>query len=487
MRNPILQILEKIKPKTASKPGVPEGMALGVPGSWYVYGFPPRTDWLRIEQVYRTFPMVSYSIEQFSEQIVGPGYYLLDRGSPEAVEICKAFDESINAKAVMLRIARELGLYGNSCLERRFTSVEKDPNDEFKAAKLGDFVSVQPLPISTMRVVPSMFTGADPPKGYTQIIMGQWRRFAPEQIAWFKFNVTGGQVGSDFYGQGMVQPILDYVWAIQQMEDYMVRIMKRYAAPKILWKIGTEQSPPSPEALAAWAATLKTIKPDEDWVAPFTNSASTVETNLQARFEEYVSHMQAQIIAGLQNPNLVLSLLVLRVSDASARAMLDAWNRKIQAIQDTIKELWEDLIYKPLVVQAGIDESLTPEISWGQPDVISTSPKAQIDQLTLLLNPTLVAVTPQTRFDLENQLREAFGFDQLPQAMRPAQEAAVAQTAGQPATPAPLPASTWEKPPKPGKAGKKSAPAQNGNGENGNGNQKAIAEKIRELERNDRK
>jgi hypothetical protein len=428
--------------------------------------------------------MVSYSIEQFSEQIVGPGYYLLDRGSSEAVEICKAFDESINAKAVMLRIARELGLYGNSCLERRFTSVEKDPNDEFKAAKLGDFVSVQPLPISTLRVVPSMFTGADPPKGYTQIIMGQWRRFAPEQIAWFKFNVTGGQVGSDFYGQGMVQPILDYVWAIQQMEDYMIRIMKRYAAPKILWKIGTPEYPPGPDSVKNWAASLKTVKPDEDWVAPFSNDAKTLETNLTARFEEYVGHMQAQIIAGLQNPNLVLSLLVLRVSDASARAMLDAWNRKIQAIQDTIKELWEDLIYKPLVVQAGIDESLTPEISWGQPDVISTSPKAQIDQLTLLLNPTLVAVTPQTRFDLENQLREAFGFDQLPQTMRPAQEASVAQTTGQPAGPTPLPASTWEKP---GKAGKKSSlAAQNGNGENGNGSQKVIAEKIRELERDDR-
>ena len=477
MRNPIAQLLTKVQNKP--KPIVPEGLALGVPGSWYVYGFPPRTDWLRIENVYRTFPMVSYSIEQMAEQIVGPGFYLKDKGSPRALQICEAFNEGINAKMVMLRIARELGLYGNSAIERRFTSVEKDPNDEFKVAKLGDFVSIQPLPLSTMRIVPSMFTGADPPKGYTQIIMGQWRRFAPEQIAWFKFNVTGGQVGSDFYGQGLVQPILDYVWAIQQMEDYLVRIMKRYAAPKILWKVGTEHYPPSPEAVQKWTAALKTIRPDEDWVAPFTNDAKTIETNLTARFEEYVGHMQAQIIAGLQNPNLILSLLVLRVSDASARAMQDAWNRKVQAIQDQIKELWEDLIFKPLVVQEGIDESLSPELIWGQPDVITTEPKTLVDQLTLLLNPKMVALTPQTRFDFENLLREALLLDQLPKSASPqaaAQAQATLGTPSQPTTPTPS-----ESP----SSGPESAGAEAD--ENEDGDQNALAEKIRELEGNGRK
>jgi len=423
--------------------------------------------------------MVSYSIEQFAEQIVGPGYYLLNKGSDDALEICENFNEALNAKMVMLRIARELGLYGNSVLERRFTDFEKDPNDEFKVTKLGDFVSVQALPISTMRIVPSMFTGSDPPKGFTQIIMGQWRRFAPEQIAWFKFNISGGQIGSDFYGTGFVQPILDYVWAIQQMEDYMVRIMKRYAAPKILWNIGTPEAPPSPEMIQGWAATLKRIRPDEDWVAPFTNTAKTIETALTARFEEYVSHMQAQIIAGLQNPNLVLSMLVNRVSDASARAMLDAWNRKIEAVQDVIKEMWEDLIFKPLVVQAGIDESLTPEIIWGKPEVISTAPKTKIDQLTLLLNPALVSVTPGTHFDLENQLREVLGLDQLSKNLRPK------QTAPLPALPPGTPNPQDLKADAATEKGETSpkVPHENGNG-NAEAIQNALAEKIRELERN---
>jgi hypothetical protein len=33
--------------------------------------------------------MVSYSIEQLAEQIVGPGFYLKNKGSTRAVEICE--------------------------------------------------------------------------------------------------------------------------------------------------------------------------------------------------------------------------------------------------------------------------------------------------------------------------------------------------------------------------------------------------------------
>lgn len=421
--------------------------------------------------------MVTYAIDQLAEQVVGPGFYLRDRGSQEALRICEAFCETVNAKAILLRVVRELGLYGNSCLERRFTAVEKDPTDAFKAAELGEFVSVQPLPISTMRVVPSMFTGADPPKGYTQIIQGQWRRFAPQQIAWFKINITGGQVGSDFYGQGFVQPILDYIWGIQVMQDYMIRIMKRYAAPKIYWAIGTPEAPASPEAMKDWAATLQKIKPDEDWVGPWTNKPSTIEPSLTARFEEYVDHFQAQIITGLENPNLILSLIVLRVSDASATAMQDAWNKKITAIQDAVKELWEDFIFKPLIVQAGLDESVTPELVWGQVQVTATNPESLVQQITLLLNPKNVAVSQQTRFDLENLLRENLKLTPLPPAAQPQAAAAATAALGQiPVTQRQL------------ETGKASTSSAQVTGErmspNGNGNseQTALAEKIRELE-----
>jgi hypothetical protein len=406
-------------------------MILGVPGGWYTYGFPPRTDWLRLEQVYRTFPMVTYCVEQLADQAIGPGFYLKAHdnspNSQRAVEICDDFNEKVNAKLVMLRLARELGLYGNSPLERRFDGFEKDPDDEFKIARLGRLVTVQHLPISTMRVVPDMYTGADPPKGYTQIIMGQWKRFAPEQIAWFKTNVTGGIVGADFYGMGLVQPVLDYVWGLQQMEDFQIRIMRRYAAPKLLWRLGDKDFPPKPDDIKEWAQKLTTIKPDEDWVGSFLVDAKTIVPDLRARFEEYVAHFRSSVTAGLQNPNLYLTMGAVRVSDASATAMQEAWNRKVQTTQEVIKENWEDLIFKPLVIQEGIDEEFAPELIFGEPEV--DDPQKQMDNLTKLLNPGQVMVGPQTRFDIENMLRQLLELDPLPpSAMRT------------PSLPAPMPA-----------------------------------------------
>jgi hypothetical protein len=429
-------------------------MILGVPGGWYTYGFPPRVDWYRLEQVYRTFPMVTYCVEQLADQAIGPGFYLKahddSTASQRAVEICEDFNEKISAKLVMLRIARELGLYGNSPLERRFDGFTKADDDEFKLVKLGNLVTIAPLPITTMRIVPDMYTGADPPKGYTQIIMGQWKRFAPEQIAWFKTNVTGGYVGSDFYGMGLAQPVLDYIWGLQQMEDYQIRIMRRYAAPKLLWRLGDKDFPPKPEDITNWAAKLTTIKPDEDWVGSFLVDVKPVETDLRARFEEYVAHFRSSVTAGLQNPNLYLTMGAMRVSDASATAMQEAWNRKVQTAQEVIKENWEDLFFKPLIIQAGIDEEFTPELIFGEPEV--DDPQKNMDNLTKLLNPSQVQISQETRFALENLLRQLLELDPLPPSAMP-----------EPMLPAPA-----QPPGEP-----QSAPEE----------QKALAEKIRALEK----
>jgi hypothetical protein len=141
-----------------------------------------------------------------------------------------------------------------------------------------------------------------------------------------------------------------------------------------------------------------------------------------------------------------------RVSDASATAMQEAWNRKVQTAQEVIKENWEDLFFKPLIIQAGIDEEYTPELIFGEPEV--DDPQKNMDNLTKLLNPTQVQITQQTRFALENLLRQLLELDPLPPS----------------AMPAPLPAAP--------------APAQlPGEPQPGSEEQKALAEKIRSLEK----
>jgi len=413
----------------------PLGEIIGAPPSWYYYGWPPRVDWYRLETIYRTFPMATYAVEQLAEQAISPGYYLKNSGSTKAVEICESFDANLTPNSLMaqMRICRELAIYGNSPVERRFDDWEKEDDNDFRIKRLGEFVDLHALPITTMRVVPDRFTGTDPPYGYAQLIMSKYHRFAPEQIAWFKVNVTGGAIGSDFYGMGLLQPISDYVWGLEQMEEGMIRVMKRYAASKILWTLGDKDTPAIEDAIKNWAASLENVKFDEDWVGSFLVHAQLISPDVRARFEEWTDHFKSTITAGVQNPNLLLAMIQTRVSDASATAMQQAWDRKVTTFQTGVKELWEDLVYKPLVVQEGLDEGQTPELIYGQPETIN--PQEEIAELTTLLNPGQVQLSPPTRFDIENKVRQLMGFDPLPANARPP-----VTPPAPPATPASAPA-----------------------------------------------
>lgn len=473
MRNPfklIAQAVTNIRQRpyvqaelvTAEQQGEkPEAMVIGIPSNWFTFGYPPTMDFNRLEEVYRTFPMVSFAIEQLKEQAVGPGFYLKSatvdtpeapaRASPQpilgqavgvnfaerALQLCEDFNEKVHAKEKMMRIAGEVAEFGNCPVERRFSFYEKDPEDDYKIKTdpmtgeiigLGKLVNLEILPVSTMRIVPSMYGGAAKPKGFIQIIMGQYKKLAPEQIAWFKVNISGGQVGDDFYGMGLIQPVVDYVWGLQTMEKYMIQIMKRYAAPKILWQLGTDKMPSKPGDTTKWAQSIQAIKPDMDYVGLHTVDAKTIEPDLRARFEEYVDHFQAMIVAGLQDPNLILMMFSGRVSDASATAMQEARDRKIQTIQENIKDLWENLVLKVIVQQEGIDPRYTPEIVWGQPEV--EDEQKSLEQIISLLANN-VDLSPRSRLDFENLLRQKYGMEPINVQEELASQAARMVSAGQ--------------------------------------------------------
>jgi len=268
--------------------------------------------------------------------------------------------------------------------------------------------------VATMRVVPSPYS-ARSPAGYVQLIMGVYRQFAPEQIAHFKWNVVGGMIGSDFYGMGIVQCILEYWDALRTMEvEYMPKIMRRYAAPKIHWRLGSDLYPAKPEDIASWSSSLRRIEPDEDYVSSHLAQASFIGPDVRARFEEYIEHFRLNIIAGLQNPVLILSMTEARVSDASANAMLKALNRKVHRLQKHTADLVEDLIFKPLVRQEGLSE--VPRLVFEE---LEEGPEERFQKLTGLLDAARVGVTPETRREVENMLRRELGLEPLPKTEEP--------------------------------------------------------------------
>ncbi len=402
--------IQREQTQTPDRKGIAFGQIIGVPATWYSYGYPPKVDWFRMERTFRSFPMVTYAVNEFAEQTTGPGFYI--RGdNPRAVDLIQKFADHVNLDQLLIRTARELAITGNCFWERRFDSLQKDPRDPFKLIRYGNLVEVAILPYTTMKIVPDPYTGADPSRGYTQIIFGRYIQFAPEQIAHFKFNVSGGAIGSDFYGMGLIQPVLDYVESLQEMQLYMRLIMRRYAAPKVHWKLGSDQYPPKPEDVKSLQSDLKTIRPDEDYISSYLVQGEVLEPDLRARFEEMVKQFTLTTISGLENPSLILSMSATRVSDASANAMMEAWNRKAATVQTVMKELVQDLLFKQIVAQNGLPLSETPELMWNPAK--AEEPKERLGRLIQLLDPTRVDVTPQTRRDIENMLRQELELEPI--------------------------------------------------------------------------
>lgn len=394
----------KGKRKVSSNPeGEPQGFVIGAPATWYAYGWPPPADWLRIETIYRNFPLVSAAIETLAEQALSA--YHLEGGDESDVKLLTEFMDKKRMKLKILRSFREVMTYGNCFWELRYDSIEKDPKNDFVVTSLGNLVDVQVMPITTMRVVPDPHTGADPAYGYVQIIYGKTVKFAPEQIAHFKFNDTGGQVGSDFYGMGLIQSSTEYIDAIKTMQSFMVRIMKRYAAPRNLWNYGDPSKPlPSPEAIEAIEGKLENLGPDEDIVADYMLKAGSIGPEVKARFEEYVNHIFFNIVLGMQNPNVVLSTANIRVSDASANAMLENLGRKVALVQAGFSENLEEKVFRPF-----LNKDETPHMVWGK--VATIDPVKEFQSLVAIL--ANQSITPETRFDVENKVRRLLELEPL--------------------------------------------------------------------------
>ena len=91
--------------------------------------------------------------------------------------------------------------------------------------------------------------------------------------------------------------------------------------------------------------------------------------------------------------------------------MQEGWTRKIQTGQENIATLWQELIYKALIVQEGFDESFCPQIMWGEPETLKPEDSRKL--ILQVLNPQQAQVTPRTRLDFENMLRAEFDLETI--------------------------------------------------------------------------
>ncbi|RLI04982.1 hypothetical protein DRO26_03560 [Candidatus Bathyarchaeota archaeon] len=240
---------------------------------------------------------------------------------------------------------------------------------------------------------------------YVQVVNGRvvasWH---PSKI----IHLTWNRPHRSLYGVGMVKPVEGYLQTILKAEEDMGKIIKRYAAPKVAWLLENATK----ETFLTVKNQLATIQPDEDYIIATTGdtkiSTEVIQIDPRSRFEYFFNHLMNSIMAGLECPITFLFRGDVRVSDASATAMLQAFDRKIRMKQRKFKRIIEVELFRPLVKQEGFEE--VPRLVWGPPEVEKMEDK--IGKLVELLD-TKVLLSEDTCQDIENQLRKELGFPPL--------------------------------------------------------------------------
>ena len=162
------------------------------------------------------------------------------------------------------------------------------------------------------------------------------------------------------------------------MQKAMIDQFEKFSAPNELWifrNLGQDE-------LATYANQLRKI-PRKGARFAYNDEADVKQATQQLGrgWEAYAESIINDFLLGLQTP-IPRLFTTPGFTEASARAALEAAERKVMAIQRFIKRTVEAEVFSPLLRASGHDPlEAKVRISWGQPEI----PELQVpDMLTAL-------------------------------------------------------------------------------------------------------
>jgi len=310
---------------------------------WRTIGEPPADDLEEFEKYYQEDPVAKVAVDFLTELIAGVGYYTTAEDE-RAKQIVDEFAEQVNLDELLVEAVRSMLIYGDAYIEK-----------VWKGRRL---VDLQIVPSRTMRVKRDRHGRIT---GYVQQVAATKIDFKPEEILQLSYCRLSGEP----YGVSLLKPVLAMLKTKESVVQAMDKILNRYAAPKVLWKVPTDSDAKRLSEL------LSSLQPDEDPIVSGDVEPNPLTIDPRARFEFFYEYLDRQIFEGLKAP--LLSWLR-NATEASARVMLESVDRHVAGVQRYVKRRVEAEIFRPLVEAAGLTE--VPRLNWGMP-------RTKLDDLTL--------------------------------------------------------------------------------------------------------
>ncbi len=374
------------------------------------------------EDYYRTNTMVFAAINQTAEMVCGTGFHF--EGGDDAIRAeVESYAWSISLPSKMLVIAKELLLLGNSFWER--IPIKNGQGKVGGVDASGGF-TIKWLPPKTMEksVIRDQFGVI---KGYAQrvgrTVVGEKSMtvdgkavpytFKPEDVIHFKWNV----IGNEKYGMSILEPCSSLIDIERSTQSDRREAIRKHAYPFLIitvqgadhqtYKMLTDKF----SSLQAGQNILLATK------GQTKINAQPISITGDVGFQDWTQDIVDKLIIGLQCPILNFGRANVRISDASATAMLDSFDRRIRTQQSYLTEVSMDKIITPYIEGKHGETELVdiPRFVWG------AVAKTTYDMRNIaLLNQSVMRPLPNLAPNQIEYIYSVFGID-LPEPEWPKQ------------------------------------------------------------------
>ena len=342
------------------------------------------------EQTYKKFGLAKTAVDKHVDFILAQRFHL--KTENEAVK--ELIEDLIDQPGFMQNLRawiEEAFIKGNGFLEIK---VEKET------------VNIKVINANNMYVVRDD-TGIV--TGYNQYV-GNLDKFIANKktVIPFKTNEIAHlpihKVGDDAYGIGIIYPALKTIDYICKCEKDSHLLLFRKANSPIVAKIGSPEEPATQADVDALGQKLIWLTNLHEWAFNHNVELSMLDFGaIGEKFDTLLNYDQNMLFYIFQTPSVLMGTA--NVPEGLAKVQMDAFERRIQSIQDLIEEIIEEQIFKPFLNANGLEEDI--EIEWGLPSEESIN--ARLTIVTQLLGQ--MSISPELRALLEADVADKLGLD----------------------------------------------------------------------------
>jgi hypothetical protein len=308
------------------------------------------------EKIYLKSPLVFQAVNKTADHVMQAGFRIQGEDA-DNIKLIKEWIEYIGFHSFLHEVVRDLMIYGNTFNE---VVLEKDLKSTDSGSGLGwGIAELKPLNPKTMRVY-RYETGEvigyiqRPPnrrwrldksrlpdrKQSTGQKQKHWKQevkeklpdavvFDNDQIVHLKLN----QLPSAEYGISPIEPVKESLTTYMGVMGDVSAIIKRYGSPKVIWRVGTPDRPPSKKMVDDFHASVTALSIGDDISVSGVVDWDTLDSGLKVMdMAPYIQFLRDDVFAGIGVPELIMGGNVTS-AEATAEVILEAYTRKIMLMQ----------------------------------------------------------------------------------------------------------------------------------------------------------